>query len=616
VANSERLPRRLSALLSADIEGYSRLMGADEVGTVRRLTAYRELVANLVRDHRGRVVDSPGDNVLAEFGSVVDAVECAVQIQLGLRARNAKLPLVRRMQFRIGINLGDVIVDGERLYGDGVNIAARLERLAHAGGICLSGTSFDQIVGKLPYRYEPLGEHTVKNIDRPVRVYRLVLEDRPGDQPAAVLPSNRVPARGLPREAREASRRAAASLSRPASTRHLPSIAVLPFREYEVPDGQSYFADGIVEDVVGALASLPDLFVVSRNSTLGFRGGVVDLASVGRKLGVRYVVSGSVRRSGQRIRITDELCDTETRAVLWTDRVDGRVDDLFALQDRLSERIVTSIAPHVRQAEMRRALRKRPDSLDAYDFVLRGLDLLYRLEKDEFGRARDMFQRAIDLDPGYAAPYALSSIWHSIRVGQGWSDDPPRDYDAIARLANAAIDRDPFDARALALCGHVRALRLHDFDGAFSLFDRAVSASPNSIDAWVRSSPAYSYVGDGTEARRRAEHALTLSPFDPHLFYIHTAIALARYTMGEFEEAAAWGRRAMAQNPRFTPALRILTASLAAAGRIEEAKPVGRALLEIEPAFRVELFCRSYAYRERHRLESLARHLRAAGLPD
>jgi tetratricopeptide (TPR) repeat protein len=265
---------------------------------------------------------------------------------------------------------------------------------------------------------------------------------------------------------------------------------------------------------------------------------------------------------------------------------------------------------------MRRALRKRPDSLDAYDFVLRGLDLLYRLGVDDFGRARDMFQRAMDLDPGYAAPYALTSVWHSIRIGQGWSDDPPRDYDAIARLASAAIDRDPFDARALALCGHVRALRLHDYDGAFALFDRAVAAAPSSSEAWVRSSPAYSYVGDGAEARRRAEHALTLSPFDAHLFYTHTAIALARYTLGEFEEAAAWGRKAVSQNPRYTAALRILTASLAAAGRTEEAAPIGRALLELEPGFRVESFCRSYAYRERHRLDALASHFRAAGLPD
>jgi adenylate cyclase len=597
--------------MSADVEGYSRLMGADEAGTVRTLMAYRDVMGNLVRQHRGRVVDSPGDNLLAEFGSVVDAVECAVEIQHALQARNAELPVSRRMEFRIGINLGDVIVDGERIYGDGVNLTARLESLAEAGGICLSGTAYDQVADKVPHRFEALGEHTVKNIARPVRVYRIVLEG--GETPGAGRQHDAT------REDRGETRTAPdwlAPSSRRTAPVHEPSIAVLPFREYDAPGGRSYFAEGIVEDVVGALASFPDLFVISRCSTLPFRGAATDVRSVGRRLGVRYVVSGSVRRMGQTIRTVAELCDTETRAVLWTDRIEGSVDDVFALQDRLSERIVTTIAPRVRRAELRRVLRKRPDSLDAYDFVLRGLDLLYHLRRDEFERAREMFQHAMELDPGYATPYALSAIWHSIRIGQGWSEDRRQDYDEVNRLANAALERDPFDARALALCGHVRALLFHDYDGAFALFDRAIAASPNSSEAWSRSSPAYSYVGDGAEAKRRAGHALRLSPLDPQLFYTHTALALACYTSGEFEEAAAWGRKAVSQNPRYTASLRILTASLAAAGPIEEAQGVARALMELEPTFRVESFCRSYAYKEPARREALARHLRSGGLPD
>jgi adenylate cyclase len=610
--------RRLAGILSADAQGYSRLMGEDEVGTVRTLTSHRAAMRNVISRLRGRVVDSPGDNLLAEFASVADAVECAVDIQRVLGERNAQLAEERRLKFRIGVNLGDVLVDDDRIYGDAINVAARLQSLAEAGGIAISGTAYDQVESKLPYRYEPLGEHSVKNIAKAVRVYRVVLERTPSPPPSVETSATARGGPGKGQRERDAAQAAArgAGRSRHGPTAHRPSIAVLPFREYDVQAGGSYFADGIVEDIVGALASLPDLFVISRCSTLGFRGATADVRSVGRTLDVQYVLSGSVRRMAQRIRTGAELCDTETGAVLWTDSLDGTVDDLFALQDRLSERIVTTIAPHVRQAELRRALRKRPDSLDAYDFVLRGLDLMYRLRRDEFERAREMFQRAIDLDPAYATPYALSANWHSIRVGQGWSEDLIRDYQEVTRLGTAALERDPFDALALALCGHVRAFLFHDYEPAFALFDRALAASPNSSEAWLWSSPAFSYVGEGDEARRRAEQAIRLSPFDPHLFIRHTALALALYTSGDFENAATWGRKAMSQNPRYTAMLRILIVSLVAAGHIDEARSVANVLLEYEPTFRVESFCRTYAYKDPVRRETLATHLRSAGLPD
>jgi len=318
---------------------------------------------------------------------------------------------------------------------------------------------------------------------------------------------------------------------------------------------------------------------------------------------------------GSKIRTLAEFSDTETRAVLWTDRVEGSVEDLFALQERLSQRIVTTIAPHVRQTGSGRVLAKRPESLEAYDAVLRGLDLLHRLRRADFEQAPAMFLRAIELDGAWATPYALAAFWHSIRIGQSWSDDRRRDYDHVNRLATLALERDPFDARALALCGHVRAFLFRDYDGAFGLLKRAIAASPSSFEAWLRSSPAFSYVGEGAEARLRAQRALRLSPFDPQLFYAQTAVALACYTSGRFDEAAAWGRKATAHNPRYTPALRIRTASLSAAGRIDEAADVARALLELEPAFRVHPFVRDYAYRDGERLAALAEHLRAAGLP-
>ncbi len=563
-------------------------MGEDEAGTVQILTAYRSIMSETIVRFRGRVVDSPGDNVLAEFASVVDAVMSAVEIQEVLRERNARLVASRRLEFRIGVNLGDVLVEGERVYGDAVNIAARIEALADGGGICVSGTVYDQIAGKVALIWEPLGEQSVKNIARRVRVYRLRLQ-----APAS----------------RSVSEIRVSSVDRP-------SIAVLPFREPDVSEGSSYFGDGIVEDVIGALACLPDLVVISRNSTSRFRGTPVDVGAVGRDLGVRYVLSGSVRRSGERIRIMSELSDSETQRVLWTDKIDGRTDDLFDLQDRLSEKTVTTIAPHVQEAEIRRVLLKRPENFDAYDFMLRGLDLLYRLKRSEFDQAREMFEKSIALDPGYATPYALTALWHSIRIGQGWSEDRSGDYQAINQCAEAALERDPFDARALSLCGHMRALLFRDYEGAFGLFDRAIAVSPNSSGVWLRSSPTYSYVGEAEEAKRRAEIGLRLSPFDTHLFFAHTALGLACYTGGKYEDAVAWGRKARSQSPNYTANLRFLTASLAAAGRVSEAAEVGRALLDLEPGFRVRPFCDAYAYKDQARRAALAEHLRSAGLPD
>jgi len=328
------------------------------------------------------------------------------------------------------------------------------------------------------------------------------------------------------------------------------------------------------------------------------------------------VLSGSVRRAADRIRTVAELCDVQTGGILWTDWLEGTTSEVvFALQDRLSKRIVTTIAPHVRQAELHRAARKQPGNLDAYDFVLRGWDLLYRLRREEFERAQEMFQRAIALEPGYATPYALSATWYSIRIGQGWSANSSEDMAAVNRLATAALERDPFDARALSLCGHLRSFLFRDYDGAIALFERAATVSPNSTEAWVWSSPTYSYIGDGAEAARRAEHALLLSPLDPHRFLAHTALALAAYTRGDGESAVTWGRKSIAENPRYTASQRILIAGLIVAGRMDEARRVAKTLLEQDPAFRVEAFCRAHPYKDPARREVLAGHLRSAGLP-
>jgi adenylate cyclase len=397
-----------------------------------------------------------------------------------------------------------------------------------------------------------------------------------------------------------------------------PSIAVLPFHVEGDSEGESrsYFGDAVVEDIIGALASLRELLVISRSSTLRYRGTLVDVRTVGDDLGVTYALSGGVRRAGTRLRVSVELAETTRGTVVWASRFDGIADDLFALQDQIAARVVSTIAPQVREAELRRVLRKRPESMEAYDCVLRALAQIYRLNQEDFTGARAWLDKAISLDPTYATPYALLAIWHTIRVGQGWSPDRLADQAEVLRLATAAVERDSFDAMALALCGHSKAILRYEFDEALALFDRAIAASPSSAIAWTRSSPTYSYIGNAPEAIRRAEQGLRLSPLDPHIFFTHTILGLAFYVAGEYAEAARWGRKALEENPRYTANLRLLAASLAAGGQGDEAREVALNLLLAEPGFRVGRFVTGYAIRDPERRDRLAQHLRLAGLPE
>jgi TolB-like protein/DNA-binding SARP family transcriptional activator len=393
-----------------------------------------------------------------------------------------------------------------------------------------------------------------------------------------------------------------------------PSIAVLPLQNLTPNATDDYLGDGIVEDIIEMLSRVPNFFVISRLSTLTLKNQARHPREIGRLLGVRYVLSGSIRRADDRIRVSAELADSESQTVLWTDRFDGGVGDIFTVQDRLSQRVAITIAPFLHNAELQRIARKRPENFNAYDFMLRGLDLLYRLRREEFELAREMLARSIELDPSYAAPVAYTALWHSIRIGQGWSTDLTDDRTAVDRLASMALEIDSLDATALALCGHVKALLFRDHGTALTLFDRALKANPNSSIAWVRSSPTFSYLGNGDEARRRGEHGLRLSPFDPHAFFIYGILGLACYTSGDYEAAVAWGRRSLAENPDWTANLRVLAASLAAAGHETEARQVGAALRQAEPKFRVRQFCETYAYKDPARRDLLAHYLVAAGL--
>ena len=528
-----------------------------------------------IERYHGEVFRKLGDGILVAFPTAHEALACVLEIQRYFATQAHELP---SFKLRGAIHAGEVGSWNGDLQGNAVNIAARLQEFAAPGGIVISATIEELVRGRIVEAMADLGDIGLKGIERRVRAYS-ILE----------LPAWLHESRG-------------------------PSIAVLPFAESHARESD-YFGDGIVEDIVNALAALPGLFVVSRGSTLAFRSGTTDLRKVQQALGVRYVLSGSVRRANDRIRIAAELSDCDSSSVIWSDRIDGQFHDIFEFQDRVSQQIVATIAPHLQEAEIARIARKRPESFSAYDCFLRGLELVYRLDRERFDIAQEMFARAIQLDPRYAAPYAYSALWHAVRIGQGWSPDVIADQAAVTDLAAAALERDRLDASSLALCGHFRSILFRDFRGAFALFDRAIAAGPNCAMAWTRSSPTYSYVGDWKEGQRRAETGLRLSPLDRHVFYTYTALCLAAYTGEDYDEAIEWGHKAMSENPNFTANLRLLCASLAASGRIDEARQVADRLLGAGPDFRVERFTASYAYKEPAQRERLAAHLRAAGLP-
>jgi TolB-like protein/Tfp pilus assembly protein PilF len=579
--------RRLAAVLIADVAGYTRLMDASESETHTRLMALLdEIIRPAIATHHGRMVKSTGDGFLASFGSVNNAVQCAVGIQQAVEKREAAEPPESRIAFRMGLHVGDVSQHRGDVYGAGVNLAARLQELAEPGSVMISAAVREQVGANLQLPTVDLGNLSLKNIANPVRAFRIVTSTEEARA--------RIPAMG-------------------ATGR--PSIAVLPFRTLDPDPEKAYFGECMVEDIITSLATLKELRVISRNSTVAYRGKEADVHQVGLDLGVRYVLSGSVRRGRRRDRITTELADTETGSVLWAQPYDAEGEDLFEVQDSITAQIVGTIAPRVRQAEIQRAFQKRPENMDAYDHVLQAMHVLYRLEQADFSRAGTLLRRAIALDDSYSTAYALAAQWHLLRNVQGWSLDPPTDRQESLRLAQAAVDRDPLSAHALAQLGHLRSFVFRDFNVALALFNRAHDASPSNAWAWGLSAPTYSYIGDGKSAIARAEYALSLSPQDPLAFWYHTSLCIAHYTNGSYEEAAQWGEIAFRENPRYTAGLRHTLAALGALGRNEDAAALSRSLLEVDPNFRVSERIANYPYRERERLDLLRTHLLATGLP-
>jgi adenylate cyclase len=577
-----RVERRLAAILAGDVASYSRLMGTDEEGTLSRLNAHRrEFLEPKVADHRGRIVKRTGDGVLIEFASAVDAVRCSVEIQLGMVDRNASVPQDKRIELRIGIHIGDVIIEDGDIFGDGVNIAARLEGIAHPGGICISDDAYRQVRGKIDATFQDTGEHELKNIARPVRVYQFHTGEGAAQAPVLVLPDK-------------------------------PSIAVLPFQNLSGDPEQEYFADGMVEDIITGLSRIKWLFVIARNSTFIYKGRVVDVKQVGRELGVRYVLEGSVRKAADRVRITGQLIDATTGAHVWAERYDRRLEDIFALQDEITVSVVGAIEPSLRDAEIDRVKRKRPDNLDAYDLVLRAIPHVYVAMPEEATKALPLLEQSLALEPVYASAHGLLAWCHEILfVRAGLKED--NRAEAI-RHARAAITHGRDDATALALGAFVTGMVEHDRVTAIKAFEGALALSPSSAFALFLGSAILAYGGDAERAIDWGERALRISPNDRLAYIPYHVMAIAHFLRGRYEEAENCARRAVQYNPGFSIAHCILAAALAKLGRTEDAKRTATAVLALQPSFSSSGFCTALAVTPALS-ESLTKAWREAGLP-
>jgi len=541
--------RRLAAILAADVAGYSRLMGADEEGTLDRLkTLRRELADPTIKEHRGRIVKTTGDGLLIEFASVVDAVRCAVEVQREMAERNSGSPSESRIEFRMGINLGDIIKDGRDIYGDGVNVAARLEALAEPGGICVSQTVSDEVRDKLAFSFEDMGEQKVKNITRPVHVHRILLGQKHSEQPVPGV-----------------------SASSPLPLPDKPSLAVLPFTNMSGDSEQEYVSDGIAEDVITALSHYPSLFVIARNSSFTYKGRAVAVKQVGRDLGVRYVLEGSMRKAGNRIRVTAQLIEAETGNHVWAQRYDRELADIFAVQDEITESLTTALTPAIAEAELRRAMRKPPDSLDAWAAYQRGLWYLSKANPDDDTVAQDLFRKAIDMDPTFAAGHSALALaqLQAAAVYQKLSLDEAQV--SAESLARRAVSLDGADAEARSCLGWALQAR-GELEGAIVEIERALVMSPNlALAHWQRGATLI-FSGRPKEGLHALETCIRLDPRDPFMSVRLLHMACGLYFARDYEGVVDAAKRLIRSYPNFPMIYRWPAAALGQLGRTAEAQ--------------------------------------------
>jgi adenylate cyclase len=589
--------RKLAAILVADVVGFSRMAGTDEDRTLARLRALRsDLIDPTIAVHKGRVVKRTGDGVIVEFRSVVDAVRCAIEIQNSMIERNAGLAPERRIEFRIGIHLGDVVEESDGdLMGDGVNIAARLEGVSQPGAVCLSEDAYRQVKSRFDLAITDLGETKLKNIAEPIHIYSLQFGSGVAKTTAfARTASSTAPALSIPEK---------------------PSIAVLPFQNMSGDPEQEYFADGIVEEIITALSHFRWLSVIARNSSFTYKGKNVDVKQVGRELGVRYALEGSVRKSGDRVRITGQMIDASTGIHLWADRFDGALHDIFDLQDRVTAKVIGEIAPRLEQAEIERAKRKQTENLDAYDYFLRALASLHEWTRKSNDEALRLFYRAIELDPGFASAYGLAAMCFLWRKVNGWIVGPAEVAEA-ERLGRRAVELGPDDAVALSGGGYALVFVAHDLNDGPAFIERALALNPNLAWALFSSGWTKAFLGDPEGAIAQLTHAIQLSPLDPHGFRAKGGIAFAHFLAGRYEEAITWAEVALRQRPTYQAAIRELAAASGLAGRIPEAQKAMARLRQLDPARRVSTVKDWVPLRRPDDLSRLEEGLRLAGLPE
>jgi len=579
--------RKLAAILAADVAGYSRLMGADEEGTLERLKAHqRELIDAKIAEHHGRVVRTTGDGMLVEFASVIDAVRCAVEVQQRMGERNADVSSDQRIEFRVGINPGDIIIDGDDIHGDGVNIAARLEAMADPGTVCVSSGAWEEVRGKVPFGADDLGEHRLKNIERPVRVFRI------GSGSSATADATR----------------------KPLTLPDKPSIAVLPFQNMSGDPEQEYFADGMVEEITAALSRVRSFFVIARNSTFTYKGKAVRVQQVSQELGVRYVLDGSVRKARDRVRITAQLIDALTGNHIWSDRYDGSIEDIFELQDRITESVVGAIHPSILLAEIERTKRKRPENLDAYDYVLQAFPHVWALDPTANTIALNHLNRAIEIEPDYPLALSLAAWCQAQKVVYNWTpalDEAKAEGLRLARLAGDMQNDDPLVLTMLCAAHSV----VGDLDTASALIEKALALDPNAAFGWNRSGWLNTYLIRPDVAIEHFQRAIRLSPFDPMNFNCLIGIGNAHFAAERYEEALSWWRKGMLERPDLTWPLRPMAACLGLLGRISEAHEAVRRLRQGYPDITISKIMAIVPHRGDYACR-YAEGLRRAGLPE
>jgi adenylate cyclase len=589
---SERVERRLAAVLAADVAGYSRLMGRDEERTHEQLRTFRKtLVDPEIAAHRGRIVKNTGDGMLVEFASAVDAARCAVDIQRAIAKANVDVPPELRIEFRIGIHVGDIIIDDNDIFGDGVNIAARLEGVAEPGGVCISDDAHRQIRGKIDVVFDDIGEQALKNIAEPMRAWRIRL----ADEASSAIPSTSPPVQVL-------------------ALPDKPSIVVLPFENMSAEPGQDYLADGIVEAITAALSCIRSFFVIARSSAFTYKGRATNAREVGKELGVAYLLEGSVQKAGNRLRIIVQLIETEAGAHVWSSRFDGAIDEFFDLEDRITEQVAGALQPSIRIAEIERSRRKRPQDLGSYDFTMRAMPHVWALEKEESAKALELLEKAIAIDPQYPLALSLAGWCHAQRSVYNWADDIAESQAMARRLAERAAEMSGDDPITLAVLGAVHTF-VRNHGTARVLLERAVALDPNAAWAWSRLGWLEAYADQPQKAIGNFERALRLSPIDPMNFNNYVGIGSAHEVAQEYDQAASFYRRALEERPNASWIYRNLASVLSGAGRVEEAKQAFAMMMRYYPDLTISKFKQAMVFSPAV-LDRMGENLGKLGLPE